>query len=157
MRFSVNTQSFYDDEYEKNAIVDDLPSDIEVINDEQYARFFNAINSTQVVYQVAGEYTISQPRPDKYHSWDVTSNAWVITDASLAQKLADEIADAELRRSALSSAAGAVISPLQDAVDLGVATDAEVGQLTEWKKYRVLLMRISTSKAPDIEWPTPPV
>ena len=62
MRFSVNTQSFYDDEYEKNAIVVDLPSDIEVINDEQYARFFNAINSTQVVYLVAGEYTISQPR-----------------------------------------------------------------------------------------------
>ena len=25
MRFSVNTQSFYDDEYEKNAIVVDLP------------------------------------------------------------------------------------------------------------------------------------
>ncbi|MGS4547690.1 tail fiber assembly protein [Enterobacter roggenkampii] len=27
--------------------------------------------------------------------------------------------------------------------------------LTEWKKYRVLLMRIDTSKAPAIEWPTP--
>lgn len=25
------------------------------------------------------------------------------------------------------------------------------------EKYRVLLMRIDTSKAPDIEWPTPPV
>ncbi|MBB6978676.1 tail fiber assembly protein, partial [Escherichia coli] len=28
--------------------------------------------------------------------------------------------------------------------------------LTQWKKYRVLLMRVDTSTAPDIEWPTPP-
>ncbi|MDZ8419580.1 tail fiber assembly protein, partial [Escherichia coli] len=27
---------------------------------------------------------------------------------------------------------------------------------TQWKKYRVLLMRVDTSTAPDIEWPTPP-
>ncbi|WP_424840312.1 tail fiber assembly protein [Serratia marcescens] len=38
-----------------------------------------------------------------------------------------------------------------------MATDVETRRLTEWKKYRVLLMRIDTSKAPDIEWPTPPV
>ncbi|MFW8068216.1 tail fiber assembly protein, partial [Klebsiella pneumoniae] len=28
--------------------------------------------------------------------------------------------------------------------------------LSEWTKSRVLPMRIDTSKAPDIEWPTPP-
>ncbi|MGS6301058.1 MULTISPECIES: tail fiber assembly protein, partial [Enterobacter] len=28
--------------------------------------------------------------------------------------------------------------------------------LTEWKKYRVLLNRVDTSKAPDIDWPVPP-
>ncbi|MEQ5456473.1 tail fiber assembly protein, partial [Escherichia coli] len=26
-----------------------------------------------------------------------------------------------------------------------------------WKKYRVLLNRVDTSTAPDIEWPTNPV
>lgn len=156
MRFSVSTQSFYDDNYEENAIVDDLPSDVEAIDEEQYASFFNAINSDRVVYLVANEYNISQPRPDKYYSWDVTSKAWAITDAALAQKSADLIADAELRRTTSLSAAGIEISPLQDAVDLGMATDVETRRLTEWKKYRVLLMRIDTSKAPDIEWPTPP-
>ncbi len=39
MRFSVSTQSFYDDNYEENAIVDDLPSDVQAIDNEQYARF----------------------------------------------------------------------------------------------------------------------
>ncbi|EAC1716758.1 TPA: tail fiber assembly protein, partial [Escherichia coli] len=46
--------------------------------------------------------------------------------------------------------------PLQDAVDLGMATNDETKLLLAWKKYRVLLMRINTSTALDIEWPTPP-
>ncbi|NAG96242.1 hypothetical protein GUC37_25905, partial [Escherichia coli] len=29
--------------------------------------------------------------------------------------------------------------------------------LEAWKKYRVLLNRVDTSTAPDIEWPTNPV
>ncbi|MBT1624839.1 tail fiber assembly protein [Klebsiella pneumoniae] len=156
MRFSVSTQSFYDDNYEENAVVNDLPSDFQVIDNEQYASFFNAINSGRVVYLVDDEFKISQPRPDKYHLWDTTNNVWIMTDAAEAQKSADLIADAELRRTTSLSAAGIAISPLQDAVDLGMATDVETRRLTEWKKYRVLLMRIDTSKAPDIEWPTPP-
>lgn len=48
------------------------------------------------------------------------------------------------------------ISPLQDAVDLGMATDDEVTQLTAWKRYRVLLSRVDTELAPDIEWPQSP-
>ncbi|WP_241232571.1 tail fiber assembly protein, partial [Escherichia coli] len=48
------------------------------------------------------------------------------------------------------------ISWRQDAVDADIATDEETSTLTEWKKYRVLLMRVDTSTAPDIEWPTPP-
>ena len=46
------------------------------------------------------------------------------------------------------------ISILQDAVDLDMATDEERTQLTTQKKYRVLLSRVDTSKAPDIDWPT---
>lgn len=44
----------------------------------------------------------------------------------------------------------------QDAVDVGIATEVETAALTEWKKYRVMLMRVDTSKAPDIEWPVTP-
>ena len=48
------------------------------------------------------------------------------------------------------------ITLLQDAVDTGMATDVEKEQLTAWKTYRVLLSRIDTAKAPDIEWPVSP-
>jgi len=49
-----------------------------------------------------------------------------------------------------------VIAPLQDAVDLDMATEKEASDLLAWKKYRVLLNRIDTSSAPDIEWPEVP-
>ncbi|EPV3120627.1 TPA: tail fiber assembly protein [Yersinia enterocolitica] len=38
-----------------------------------------------------------------------------------------------------------------------MATEEESTALDEWNLYRVQLMRIDASKAPDIEWPTPPV
>lgn len=47
-------------------------------------------------------------------------------------------------------------TPLQDAVDLGVATDKELMQLNVWKQYRVDLNRVDTSLAPDIDWPEKP-
>lgn len=52
--------------------------------------------------------------------------------------------------------AAAAIAPLQDAVDLSMATKKEVAALTEWKKYRVLLSRITPDDAPKIDWPPKP-
>ena len=49
------------------------------------------------------------------------------------------------------------IAPLQDAVDLEIATEEESSLLEAWNKYRVLLNRVDTSTAPDIEWPANPV
>lgn len=66
------------------------------------------------------------------------------------------IAQADSKKSHLLSVATAKISILQDAVDLDMATDEEAASLTAWKKYRVLLNRIDTSKAPDITWPEQP-
>ncbi|EPZ3014867.1 tail fiber assembly protein, partial [Yersinia enterocolitica] len=36
------------------------------------------------------------------------------------------------------------------------ASDKEITALAFWRKYRVALMRIDTSKEPDIEWPASP-
>lgn len=63
---------------------------------------------------------------------------------------------AEQKKTSLRIAADSEIAWRQDAVDAGIATDEEVAALAEWKKYRVLLMRVDTSKAPDIEWPHQP-
>ncbi len=45
------------------------------------------------------------------------------------------------------------ITPLVDAVELDIATNEEALLLKEWKKYRVMLNRVDTSKAPEIDWP----
>lgn len=66
------------------------------------------------------------------------------------------IAQAEQQKAALKATADAEIEWRQYAVDKGVATDYESAALDEWSMYRVLLMRVDTSKAPGIEWPTPP-
>ncbi|EHT0833430.1 tail fiber assembly protein, partial [Escherichia coli] len=41
-------------------------------------------------------------------------------------------------------------------VDLEIATEEEKSLLAAWKTYRVLLNRVDTSTAPDIEWPEEP-
>lgn len=66
------------------------------------------------------------------------------------------IAEAGHQKQMLLSEAAEAIAPLQDAVDLDIATDEEIALLKEWRKYRVLLNRIDTSLAPDIDWPQNP-
>lgn len=73
------------------------------------------------------------------------------------EKTKDElITEAESQKQSLIYEANTKISVLQDAVDLEMATEEEVALLKEWKKYRVLLNRVDTSTAPDIEWPEKP-
>ncbi len=59
-------------------------------------------------------------------------------------------------KQSLMKVASEAIAPLQDAIDLGIATDKELMQLNAWKQYRVDLNRIDTSTAPDIAWPEKP-
>ncbi len=66
------------------------------------------------------------------------------------------IREADETKNSLMQVASEHIVPLQDAVDLGIATEEEISLLAEWKKYRVLLNRVDTSTAPDIEWPALP-
>ncbi|MCK8543036.1 tail fiber assembly protein [Yersinia ruckeri] len=64
--------------------------------------------------------------------------------------------NAETQRTQLRSEADGEIAWRQDAVDTGIATKEEAASLAEWKKYRILLMRVDTSTAPDIEWTLKP-
>nr|WP_318381264.1 tail fiber assembly protein [uncultured Enterobacter sp.] len=65
----------------------------------------------------------------------------------------DPIEAAAEQKSQLRIMAADEISWRQDAVDADIATDDETAALAEWKKYRVLLMRVDTAKP---VWPTPP-
>lgn len=66
------------------------------------------------------------------------------------------IADSEAMKVSLRLKADSEIAWRQDAVDAGIATAEETSALAEWKTYRVLLMRVDTSTAPDITWPVQP-
>nr|WP_282666953.1 tail fiber assembly protein [Providencia rustigianii] len=48
------------------------------------------------------------------------------------------------------------ITPLQDAVELGIATDEEREQLRAWKEYRVQVNRVDVELGLDINWPVSP-
>ncbi|MDJ6957353.1 tail fiber assembly protein [Salmonella enterica] len=85
---------------------------------------------------------------DEYQKWD--GKAWVKDEAA---ETAARLREAEGTKSRLLQTAAEKIAPLQDAVDLGIATDDEKAQLDEWKKYRVLVNRVDISN-PD--WPQKP-
>ncbi|MCP9269360.1 tail fiber assembly protein [Xenorhabdus sp. XENO-1] len=63
---------------------------------------------------------------------------------------------AESQKQRLMNAARDKMAPLQDAVDLDIATDAEKSALTAWRQYRVRLSRVDCTTAPDIKWPEQP-
>lgn len=70
---------------------------------------------------------------------------------------ADEfIAHAETEKQRLLVLANAAITPLSDAVELEIATADEINLYAKWRKYRVLLNRVDTDIAPNIEWPIIP-
>lgn len=73
-----------------------------------------------------------------------------VTDAENAVLIAISRMAAEMDE------ANRTIAPLQDAVDISIATDTEIARLAEWKRYRVALSRIDTNEAPGIEWPVRP-
>jgi hypothetical protein len=78
-----------------------------------------------------------------------------LTDQPLptADKL---ISQAEDKRSRLRAEADTIIQPLQDASDLEIASEDESRQLIAWKRYRVMLMRVSTQNVEKIIWPDQP-
>lgn len=72
---------------------------------------------------------------------------------------ADQIRAANgVRQSALLAQAASAMAPLQDAIDIGVSTEAEDALLLAWKRYRVALNRIGQQPGYpiDVAWPERP-
>lgn len=62
------------------------------------------------------------------------------------------------KKDELLTAAALRIAPLEDAVDLGEATDADIVSLKSWKLYRVAVNRVEQQPGfpHEIEWPLSP-
>ncbi|WP_237385721.1 tail fiber assembly protein [Xenorhabdus sp. Sc-CR9] len=96
------------------------------------------------------ELTLLEPKTP-FDKWNGTQ--WV-TDVEAQNQ--HEIQQTESQKRQLLIEVFHRIAPLQDAVYLGIATNAEKSALTAWRKYRVLLNRVDCSTAPDVIWPEPP-
>lgn len=124
------------------------------ISDHRGKTAYNTENRQAIEIDFIGELptalTLLEPKTE-FDKWN--GKKWV-TDTE-AQKSA-LVAEAENEKTQRLNEANNTISYLQDAVDVGLATEEEVAALQAWKKYRVLLNRVDTSIAPDIDWPEKP-
>ncbi|MNZ30306.1 Caudovirales tail fiber assembly protein [compost metagenome] len=86
--------------------------------------------------------------------WSQVITAEAKAEAAAEQLLATVVFEQAQRR----AVADAAIAPLQDAVELGEATEAEAALLIDWKRYRVALSRLADQESypNDIDWPAPP-
>lgn len=87
------------------------------------------------------------------------SGAWMYRDGQVIKRAYthDElVVQADEKKADLLSEAALVIAPLERAVKHGMATDEERASLEAWERYSVLLSRIDTSSAPEIDWPLRP-
>lgn len=100
----------------------------------------------------AGFIQMNDLRPDGDYI-AAESGEWVPVPPPTSEQL---IADANAKKQQLAVEAEAAIKPLERAKLLGIATEPELILLNEWMRYSVELMRVDTSTAPEIDWPTPP-
>ncbi|MEG1420568.1 tail fiber assembly protein [Citrobacter sp.] len=126
----------------------------EYLADHRGETVWNVRTGAEQQIAVPGDYppdTTIYPPSTPYDKWN--GGRWVTDE--VAQKAA-EVAAANATKAALIRSASEQIEPLQDAVDLDMATEDEKASFNEWRKYRVLLTRVDTSTAPRITWPSKP-
>lgn len=108
------------------------------------------VNGADVDDETMAIYTGVAPKGKMLGSDKEGKPVWVNIPPLSAEQ---QIVQAEQKRTTLRSMADNEISWRQDAYDEEIATAEETAALSEWKKYRVLLMRVDTAKP---KWPTPP-
>ncbi len=83
---------------------------------------------------------------------------WQFIDGSIVPRTytpGELTVQAEQKKQHLLADAAKAIAPLQDAVDIGVATPEEEARLKAWKKFRVNVNRIDIAQLPVIFPPMP--
>ncbi|MCC8466533.1 tail fiber assembly protein [Photorhabdus bodei] len=136
--YSAKTNAFYPMELKQNYIASgSLPDDIMEVSIDIYQEYA-ASNVPEGKYRVAGQNGLPE---------------WADIPPPTKEELQQYV---ESKKQQFIVEASQQIAPLQDAVDLGIATKEEEAALLVWKKYRVMLNRVDTLQAADIEWPEQP-
>lgn len=127
----------------------------ELVDDHRGQTAYDKQTRAKTVIAEIGELpaTMTMLEPlSQFDVWDEPADAWVKDVAAEQQSLA---AQAKQQKAALLAEATSMIAPLQDAVDMGIATTEDEVALLDWKRYRVELSRVDVAKHP-VTWPVSP-
>ncbi|EEW0788181.1 tail fiber assembly protein [Escherichia albertii] len=132
--YSPSTKGFYDDklknDYQNN---DSWPEDLTEISERWYNYLLQKQSEGKTInINEYGQPVVTEPEPPTQE--ELTGQA-------------------ERQKSKLLAEAESFILPLERAVKLGMATDAEREMLESWERYSVLLSRVDTANP---EWPQKP-
>ncbi|MGX5101085.1 tail fiber assembly protein [Enterobacter cloacae] len=133
---------------DKNLKVSYNPDTKEIIHFSYDASAIFPIN--QVVQEIAPE---DVPIEFLDAGENALGGAFILEGGKITPAQVDVFEVALHKKMELLSQASNVISLLQDAIELDMATEEEVSSLDEWRKYRVLLNRVNPNE-PD--WPLKP-
>lgn len=126
-----------------------------LVDDHRGQTAYDKQTGTKTVIAEIGELpaTLTMlPPQSQFDVWDEPAGAWVKDVAAEQQSLT---AQAKQQKTALLAEATSMFAPLQDAVDMGMATPEEEAALLDWKRYRVELSRVDVAKRP-VTWPVSP-
>ena len=135
-QFSPSLLSFYPQNMIDDESYENLPDDLIEVADEELSTYWKRSAP------VGKQFGTASGRP-----------SWVNLPPPTYEQL---VVVANAKKSQSKAVTDSEIDWRQDAVDGGYAEGDEAAELAAWKKSRVLLMRIDTSKAPDSEWPVAP-
>ncbi|KDF47176.1 tail fiber assembly protein [Enterobacter kobei] len=135
--YSAGSKGFYAGSMqEAYMLADSWPEDVIEINETLYRNLLKGQAEGRIItHGASGQPKLSEP-PEP--------------------SVEELIAQAEITRAELFKEANIRITPLQDADELGIASEDEKERLACWKRYRVSLNRLDLSTAPDIDWPERP-
>ncbi|WP_269934862.1 tail fiber assembly protein [Serratia liquefaciens] len=130
--FSKSTNGFYSEDVNGN----NIPEDSVEISDEEWQSLLDGQSGSKFITSDENGMPILKDTPPPTYEELVTL--------------------AKSKKERLIASATVVIAPLQDAMDLDMATDKEKSELLSWKKYRIELNRVNEKLSPDINWPKEP-
>ncbi|MCT9014628.1 tail fiber assembly protein [Cupriavidus gilardii] len=131
MQYSPSTGGFYDPSIHG----DGIPADAIEVSDDDYWALMAAPADGKIIAASETGYPVAVDPPP------LPPEQLLAANTALRNRLLAEAAER--------------MAPLQDAVDLGMATEEEQARLLQWKQYRIALSRLDLTLAP-VPWPGTP-
>ena len=148
MKYSEETQSFYD----LTLDYPELPDDLIDVSEEDYQAALTAREAGKPFEFIDGKITVYEKCPGEFYEWNSNTKTWTLNQE---KKDAATIAGNEAQKSSLLANAKEQIDILTDELDLELAEDINVtkARLKAWKIYRVKLNKVDTA---NLVWPVAP-